>query len=115
MCRVVSSDDGYSFCLDEEGYVLYKTGEHMTGQNIAINLNISKAAVSGILKRSIAKLLISLKRKYFDLSTLEIVGGMAYLFNVNTEKQYRDFIKLFSEKIRRELYEEAYKKGYIRN
>lgn len=115
MCKVFSTEDGYSYCIDKEGCVIYKTGEHMTGQEIGDNLNISRSAVSSTLKRAIKKIWKELKKKYHDLSSIEIAAIISEIFNVSNDKEYKEIFKLFPEKIRRDIYEEACESRYIKN
>lgn len=93
--------------------VKFKNGKHMSGQEIADKLNISRAAVSQTLKRSIEKVFISLKKKNKNQSNIKIMSVMANEFNIQSNIEYQKFFRLFPERIKRNIYDEAKKIGYI--
>jgi len=113
------SKNGYSLFFDDDekkiNCVAYETGKHLTGQDVANYLNISRSAVSQSLKRSIKRIFYRLKKNNNIFSTVEIIATMAVVFNVNTESEYRNFFRLFPENIKGEVHEEAYKIGYYKN
>lgn len=113
MRKVVSTDEGFSFFINDEECVFYKTGIHMSGQEIGDILNLSRNSICLTLKKSIKKTYYTIKRKHHDLSTIEIICGMAQAFNIKSDSQYKKFFKMFPENIRREVYEEAHKNRYI--
>lgn len=116
MRKTVSLEEGYSLFFEKSKKcvkcVAYGTEEHMSGQDIANNLNISRSAVSQILKKSIEKVFYMFKNRYKDYSTIEIICLMAKIFNVKNDLQYRKFFKFFPEEIRSEVYEIAKNFGY---
>lgn len=119
MRKIVSNDNGFSLFFEDEGKdvdcIAYETGKHMTGQDVATYLNISRSAVSQSLKRSIKRIFYTIKRKNHKASTVQIMCIMADMFNVKSEKQYKKFFKLFPSSIKGEVHEEAFKSGYCRN
>lgn len=87
--------------------------EHMSGEDIAKELGLTRARVSQILKTGIKKSIKKLRYKYTDYSMMEIITTMAYVFNIKTDSEYRKFFKLLPKNIRGEIYAEAEKIGYI--
>lgn len=114
MRKIVSTREGVSLYLDGDEIVIYETGRHMTGQDVANQLNISRSAVCQSLKRSIRRIYYGLKRRNHDVSAIQILCAMANMFNVKTEKEYRKFFRLFPENIKGEIHAAARKKGYCR-
>jgi len=95
--------------------VKHETGKHLSGTMIAEKLNISRAAVSQILKRSIKKIYLSLKNSNKEYSTIQIISGMAKLFNIKTESEYKKFFRLLPENVKGEINAAAKDNGYKRN
>jgi len=114
MREIVSCNEGYSIFIDKKGCVVYETGKHMTGQDIADNLKISRSAVSQSLKRSLATIYRHLKIRNRMLRPIDIALIMADMLNVKTEVQYEKFFRLFNTKIRGEICKDA-GKGYFKN
>lgn len=115
MRQIVSTKEGVSLYLDEDEVVVYETGKHMTGQDVANQLNISRSAVCQSLKRSIKRVYFGLKRANRDITAIQILCAMAKMFNVRTDKEYKKFFRLFPENIKGEINAAARKKGYCRN
>jgi len=107
MRKTVSTIEGFSLHVDDEGCVLYKTGQHMNGREIGEVLNISKVAVSYSLRRAIKKIYNKLKSK--NISPFDIFCSMGNVFNLKTVEEYKWLLNLFSKEIRREVNEEARK------
>lgn len=76
--------------------------KEMTGADIGKILGISRAAVSQILKKSISKIYFILKNKNKNISSTEILCGMAKGFNLQ-EYQYKKFFKLFPKEAKEEI------------
>lgn len=118
MRKIVSTDDGYSLFLEKKNdnikCVAYETEKHMSGQEIADILEITRSAVSQSLKRSIRRIFLKLKKNN-NISSIEIACAMAKVFNVKTDSQYVNFFRLFSDDIKGEIYAEACKSGYCKN
>jgi predicted transcriptional regulator len=116
MRKIVTIKDGRTFFFEVENEdidcVVYETGKHMSGTEIANRLDITRSAVSQILKRSIKSIYFKLKNRYRNYSTTQIVGIMACVFNVKTDMEYKKFFRLFPEKIKGEINDEARKIGY---
>ena len=117
MRQVVSCDEGYSFFIDKKEVVFYETGRHMTGQDIADVLDISKGAVSQNLKRALRKVYRFIRNSNRRLlSPVEVVMVMAEMLDIRTETQYQKFFKLFDNDIKGEISADAYKYfGQYRN
>jgi predicted transcriptional regulator len=118
--KKIVSKNGYSLFFekkdnDEIDCIAYETGKHLTGQDVANQLNITRSAICQSLKRSIKRIFYRLKKNNNIFSTVEIIATMAVVFNVNTESEYRNFFRLFPENIKGEVHEEAYKIGYYKN
>lgn len=118
MVKVVSKNNGISLYFEKTNNnincVAYETGKHTTGQDIGNYLNISRAAVSQTLKRTIKKIFYNLKRNN-NVSNIKIITSMAEVFNVKNGKQYRNFFKLFPNNIKDEIYDDAIRRGYNNN
>ena len=117
MRKIVSTKEGFSLFFDDEcdDCVVYETGKHMSGSEVARKLDISRSAVSQSLKRSIKRIFYSIKRKNQKASTIQIMCSMASMFNVQSEKEYKRFFRLFPDNIKGEIHAEAYRTGYCRN
>lgn len=113
MRQVVSCDEGYSFFIDKKGWVMYETGKHMTGQEIAEVLDISRSAVSQSLKRSLASIYRHLKIRNRNLNSFDLILIMADMFDIKTEVQYEKFFRLFDNRVKGEICRDA--KGIYRN
>jgi len=87
--------------------VAYETGRHMPIEDIANVFGVSVAASRKTLKKSLQKMYINMKKKHKDMSPCDIVSAMAIIFNINYVTEYRQFIRLFPKRIRREIYESA--------
>ena len=118
MRKVVSDEDGYSLFLENEDgdikCVAYETGRHMTGQEIADVLGITRSAVSQSLKKSIKFIYYKIKRNT-NLSPVEVICIMAKMFNIKSNSQYKKFFRLFPSNIKGVVYAKAHKIGYCKN
>jgi predicted transcriptional regulator len=117
MREIVSTNDGktlfYEFEDESFDYVEFETGRHMTGQDIADELNLTRARVSQLIKKGIKTIYYRLKNKYRDYSSIQIVAAMASVFNIKTDVEYKKFFRLFPKNIRRKINEEAREIGYF--
>lgn len=117
MRKIVSKKDGNTYYYEIKNgkmkCIKFETGKHMSGSEIAGKLNISRAAVSQRLQRSMGTIYVSLKRKY-DCSSIQVASAMAKVFNISTEKEYKKFFRLFPDDIKGEINEEARNLGYYR-
>lgn len=105
MRKTVSTIEGFSLHIDDEGFVLYKTGQHMNGKEIGDVLNISKVAVSYSLRRAIKKVYDELR--YKNISHFDVFCSMGNVFNLKTVEEYKWLLNCFSKEIRRKVNEEA--------
>ena len=116
MRKIVSAKNGYTYFYENESNnmdcVIFETGEHMSGADIARELNITRSAVSQSLRRSIKRIYSYIKNRNNGLSTIEVMSIMANMFNVKTNSQYKKFFNLFPINIKGEFYAEAKKVGY---
>jgi hypothetical protein len=94
-------------CKDYIDCVAYETGRHMAIEDIANVFGVSVSASRKTLKNSLQKLYTNMKKRHRDMSPCDIVTAMAVMFNVNYVTEYKQFIRLFPKRIRRELYESA--------
>ena len=129
MKKVVSTIEGYTFFIGErvlrnengkkignkKYFVDFETGKHMSGQEIADSLCISRSSVSQSLKRSLTNIFFTLREKNKYLSSFEIILLMSEMLNIKTEIQYKKFFKLFNREIKGEVYNEYKYKSRYRN
>jgi len=119
MRKVISTEKGKSFFYeikdDKVNCIQYETDKHMTGQEIGDILNVSKATISTILKRSIKKIYLLLKKEYKDYSVTKIVAEMACMLNVKTDSEYKKFFRLLPKNIKGKINAEAKEIGYCKN
>jgi hypothetical protein len=94
-------------CKDYIDCVAYETGRHIPIEDIANIMGVSVPASRKTLKRSLKKIYVAMRKRHKDMSPCEIVSAMALIFNINYITEYKQFIRLFPERIRRELYESA--------
>jgi len=107
--KIVSSIEGYTFFIDEKKCFDFETGKHLTGQEIANILNISRVAVSQNLKKGLTKIYKFLRKRNTYLDPVDVVLLMADMFGIKSETQYNNFFKLFNNKIKGEIYKNAKK------
>jgi hypothetical protein len=94
-------------CKDYIDCIAYETGRHIPIEEIANAFGVSVSASRKTLKRSIQKIYSNMKKKHKDMSPCDIVSAMAVIFNINYITEYKQFLRLFPKRIRRELYETA--------
>lgn len=110
MRKTVSTGNYTLFFENGKDYidcVAYETGRHMPIEDIANVFGISIAASRKTLKRSLQKIYVNMKKSYKDMTPCDIIISMAIMFNINYVTEYRQFLRLFPKRIRRELYENA--------
>lgn len=110
MRKAVSKGKYTLFFEDDKDHidcVAYETGRHIPIEEIARSFGISVSASRKTLKRSIKKMYANMKKAHRDMSPCEIITAMAVMFNINYVTEYKQFLRLFPERVRRELYETA--------
>jgi hypothetical protein len=117
MRKTVSMKGGYSLFFektkdDDIDCVAYLTGVPINTGDVAKQLKMSEGTVSKYLRNSIDRLYYSIKKRNRELSSLQIMCIMADLLNVESQKEYRKFYKMFPKKIQGEVYDEARETGY---
>ncbi len=110
MRKAVSKGKYTLFFEDGEDHidcVAYETGRHTPIEEIASAFGVSVSASRKTLRRSVKKMYTNMKKKHRDMSPCDIACAMAVMFNINYMTEYKQFLRLFPENIRRELYETA--------
>ncbi len=113
--KVVSTEEGYTFLINDDEFVCYETGKQLTGEDVAKELKISRSAVSQNLKKTLKCIFYTLKRTNKDLTTLQVLTFLAEWCGIKAEKHYKQFFRLFPKNIRKDIYTDAFKQGYIKN
>lgn len=83
----------------------------MNGQEIAVELGITRQAVSNTLKRAMKKVYLK-TRTFIPGTPFETATDIMIMFNVgNTEEEIKEFFKLFPSDIRKEIESDAARKN----
>jgi predicted DNA-binding protein YlxM (UPF0122 family) len=103
--KVVSTKEGYTLMIDLEGeeVLAYETNCHMNAGEIADNLNITKNAISQILRRSIKKVYNTIRKNDKYITTFDIIRLMVDMFNIKEENEYRAFYKMLPVTVKENL------------
>jgi predicted transcriptional regulator len=94
--------------LSKKSFQMLIESSKMNGQEIADKLGISKQAVSGYLKKAIAKVYDETRKLEKSWSPFEVCVAMSIMFNVE-EDDINNFFKLFPKDIKNEIEEDARK------
>ena len=83
----------------------------MTGTEIAKKLNISRQAVSNILRRALSKVFRQTKRMYLKNAgkipnNFEIINDISQMFNVDDD-DLKKFYRMFPSEIRKKIKADA--------
>ena len=110
MRKAVSKDDHTLFFESRTNgdihCVAYKTGMHMSIEDISKELDVSIVASRNSLKNAIRKIYYKMKNLY-KIEPMDIVNSMSMVFNINHVGEYKQFLRLLPKEARRELYEDA--------